>query len=158
VAGFLDGKTFAEDTMVIALGVTLTGEKVVLGFVETSTENAKVCTQFLEGLKARGLRSENGLLVIIDGGKGLHAGVEQAFGSAAAIQRCQWHKRENVLAYLGGTQQAVGLLQVRQDLFVLPDVVAAGEQVDALGQEKVGHRDPARRAVRAGWVRRVFAP
>ena len=92
--------------MVIALGVTLTGEKVVLGFVETSTENAKVCTQFLQGLKARGLRDEEGLLVIIDGGKGLHAGVEQAFGSAAAIQRCQWHKRENVLAYLGGAQQA----------------------------------------------------
>lgn len=107
VAVFLDGKTFADDTMVVALGVTLTGEKVVLGFVETSTENAKVCTQFLQGLKARGLRDEDGLLVIIDGGKGLHAGVEQAFGSAAAIQRCQWHKRENVLAYLGGPQQAV---------------------------------------------------
>jgi transposase-like protein len=74
--------------------------------VETSTENAKVCTQFLQGLKARGLRDDDGLLVIIDGGKGLHAGVEQAFGSAAAIQRCQWHKRENVLAYLSGTQQA----------------------------------------------------
>src|SRR5574340_1168507 len=103
---FRDGKTFAADTMVIALGVTVTGEKVVLGFVETSTENAKVCTLFLEGLKARGLRYEDGLLVIIDGGKGLHAGVEQAFGSAAAIQRCQWHKRENVVAYLAGSQQA----------------------------------------------------
>ena len=44
--------------------------------------------------------------MIIDGGKGLHAGAEQAFGNAAAIQRCQWHKRENVLAYLGGTHQA----------------------------------------------------
>jgi Transposase, Mutator family len=56
--------------MVVALGVTLTGEKVVLGCVETSTENAKVCTQFLQGLKTRGLRNEDGLLVIIDGGKG----------------------------------------------------------------------------------------
>ena len=106
VAVFLDGKTFADDTMVIALGVTLQGEKVVLGFVETSTENAKVCAQFLEGLKARGLNDADGLLVIIDGGKGLHAGVEQAFGRAAAIQRCQWHKRENVVAYLAGSQQA----------------------------------------------------
>lgn len=106
VALFLDGKTFAEDTMVIALGVTLTGEKVVLGFAETSTENATVCRKFLEGLTARGLRIADGLLVIIDGGKGLHAGVEQAFGRAAAIQRCQWHKRENVVAHLGGAQQA----------------------------------------------------
>jgi hypothetical protein len=66
VAVVLDGKTFADDTMVVALGVTLTGEKVVLGFVETSTENAKVCTQFLEGLKARGLRYEDGLLALLD--------------------------------------------------------------------------------------------
>jgi len=107
VAVFLDGKTFADDTLVIALGVTLTGEKVVLGFVQTSTENAKVCTEFLAGLKVRGLRDEDGLLVIIDGGKGLHAAVEKAFGGGAAIQRCQWHKRENVLAYLAGPQQAV---------------------------------------------------
>jgi transposase-like protein len=107
VALFLDGKTFADDTMVIALGVTLQGEKVVLGFVQTSTENAKVCTEFLEGLKARGLRDADGLLVILDGGKGLHAGVDKAFGRAAVLQRCQWHKRENVLAYLAGTQHAV---------------------------------------------------
>jgi len=61
----------------------------VLGFVETSTENAKVCTQFLEGSRRVGYATRDGLLVIIDGGKGLHAGVEPAFGSTAAIQRCQ---------------------------------------------------------------------
>ena len=38
----LDGKTFAEATMVIALGITMTGEKRFLGFVETDTENAQV--------------------------------------------------------------------------------------------------------------------
>ena len=103
---FLDGKTFAADTMVIALGVTVRGEKVVLGFVQTATENAKVCTAFLRGLQARGLRADDGLLVAIDGGKGLHAAVETALGSAAAIQRCQWHKRENVLAYLPRRQHA----------------------------------------------------
>jgi transposase-like protein len=107
VALFLDGKTFADDTLVIALGVTLQGEKVVLGFVQTSTENGKACAEFLDRLKARGLRYEDGLLVILDGGKGLHAAVEKAFGGAAAIQRCQWHKRENVLAYLAGSPQAV---------------------------------------------------
>lgn len=100
VALFLDGKTFAEDTMVVALGVTVGGEKVVLGFVQTATENATVCTAFLRGLVDRGLRTEDGLLVVIDGGKGLHRAVETAFGTAAAIQRCQWHKRENVIAHL----------------------------------------------------------
>ncbi|MBI3766933.1 MAG: transposase [Deltaproteobacteria bacterium] len=106
VARFLDGKTFAADTMVIALGVTVSGAKVVLGFVQTATENAKVCTAFLRSLEARGLRADDGLLVGIDGGKGLHAAVETVFGSAAAIQRCQWHKRENVLAYLPQSQHA----------------------------------------------------
>lgn len=106
VALFLDGKTFAEDTMVIALGVALGGEKVILGFVETGTENAKVCTEFLRGLVERGLRFEDGLLVVIDGGKGLHAAVENVFGEAASIQRCQWHKRENVVAYLPAAKQA----------------------------------------------------
>jgi transposase-like protein len=98
VAVFLDGKTFAADTMVAALGVTIKGEKVVLGFVQTGTENAKVCTEFLKQLVERGLRHEDGLLVVIDGGKGLHKAVETVFGAAAAIQRCQWHKRENVVA------------------------------------------------------------
>ena len=41
VAVVLDGKTFAEATMVIALGITLSGEKRFLGFVETDTENEK---------------------------------------------------------------------------------------------------------------------
>ena len=31
----LDGKTFAEATMVVALGITMTGDKRFLGFVET---------------------------------------------------------------------------------------------------------------------------
>jgi len=43
VALLLDGKTFAADAMVVALGITLTGEKVILGFVQTATENARVC-------------------------------------------------------------------------------------------------------------------
>ena len=35
----LDGKSFASDQVVIALGVTTTGEKRVLGLVQTATEN-----------------------------------------------------------------------------------------------------------------------
>jgi putative transposase len=100
VALLLDGKTFAQDRMVIALGVTLTGEKVVLGFVQTATENAPVCSAFLRSLVARGLRTTRGLLVVLDGAQGLRAAVTSVFGAQAAVQRCQWHKRENVVAYL----------------------------------------------------------
>ena len=100
VALLLDGKTFGEDEMVAAVGVTITGEKVLLGFVQTATENRKVCAAFLRQLVERGLRVDVGLLIVTDGAKGLHAAVREVFDVAAVLQRCQWHKRENVLQYL----------------------------------------------------------
>ncbi len=106
VALFLDGKTFADATLVIALGVTSRGEKRFLGFVETDTENEKVLTPFLRSLLERGLDVSEGLLVILDGAKGLRAAVNQAFKRRAVIQRCMWHKRENVISYLPKSEQA----------------------------------------------------
>jgi len=106
VALVLDGKTFAEDAMVIALGVTVSGDKVLLGFVQTATENERVCTAFLRGLLERGLRPDQGLLCVIDGAKGLRKALQTVFGTQALVQRCQWHKRENVVGYLPKTQQA----------------------------------------------------
>ena len=106
VAVFLDGKTFADATMVIALGITMTGEKCFLGFVETDTENATVLTPFLRSLVERGLDLSQGVLVILDGGKGLRTAVRKAFRNRALVQRCQWHKRENVVSYLARREQA----------------------------------------------------
>jgi transposase-like protein len=100
VAVFMDGKSFAENEMIIALGVTMEGRKTVLGMVESHTENHRVCREFLQGLKDRGLRDEHKLLFIIDGAKGLRKGIQEVFGQQALIQRCQWHKRENVVSYL----------------------------------------------------------
>jgi transposase-like protein len=105
VAMFLDGKTFADATMVVALGITVSGEKRFLGFVETDTENEKVLTLFLRSLVERGLDISQGLLVILDGGKGLRAAVKKAFRKRAVVQRCQWHKRENVVSYLSKSEQ-----------------------------------------------------
>ena len=106
VAMVLDGKTFADATMVIALGITISGEKRFLGFVETDTENAQVLTPFLRSLVERGLDVSQGVLVILDGGKGLRSAVRKAFRNRALVQRCQWHKRENVVRYLAKREQA----------------------------------------------------
>jgi len=97
---FIDGKSFADNQMIVALGVTIEGEKRILGMVESHTENQKVCQEFLQKLKDRGLCDKNKILFIIDGAKGLRKGILNVFGDQAFIQRCQWHKRENVLAYL----------------------------------------------------------
>ena len=102
---FLDGKTFAEDGMVIALGVTMKGDKVFLGFIQAETENTVVITSFLRGLKDRGLDLSDGALVVLDGAKGLRSGVLAVFKNQVLIQRCQWHKRENVIAHLPKTEQ-----------------------------------------------------
>lgn len=105
VGMLLDGKHFGDDEMVMALGVTISGEKVVLGFVQTATENQAVCTEFLRGLVARGLRYEQGLLVVMDGARGLRKAVRNVLGGQTAVQRCQWHKRENVVRYLPKSEQ-----------------------------------------------------
>ena len=102
----LDGKTFADATMVIALGITLSGEKRFLGFVETDTEHERVLTPFLRSLVERGLDVSPGTLVILAGGKGLRAAVRKAFRDRALVHRCQWHKREHVVSDLAKQEQA----------------------------------------------------
>ena len=106
VAIVLDGKTFAEATMVIALGITISGAKHFLGFVETDTENERVLTLCLRSLVERGLDLSQGLLVILDGSKGLRAAVRKTFRHRALVQRCQWHKRENVVSHLAKSELA----------------------------------------------------
>jgi transposase-like protein len=105
VAVFLDGKSFAEDQMVIAVGVSKDGHKHILGFVQTSSENERVISQFLGGLLDRGLDIGQGLLSVIDGSKGLRAALRKTFHGRVLIQRCQWHKRENVVSYLAKSEQ-----------------------------------------------------
>ena len=106
VALFLDGKSFAEEQIIIALGVTLDGRKIPLGFVQAATENERVCRRFLADLVDRGLQYEAGLLVVVDGGKGLYKSVMSVLKGHACVQRCQYHKRKNVASYLPKSEQA----------------------------------------------------
>jgi len=100
VALVIDGKYLSRDNIVIALGVTITGVKVPLGFIQTTTENSEAVKGLLKNLIERNFHFEEGLLTIIDGSKGLRKAVEETFGNLSLIQRCQWHKRENVVSYL----------------------------------------------------------
>ena len=149
VAVFLDGKTFADMTMVIAVGITLTGEKHVLGFVETGTENEKVLTPFLQSLCDRGLDRSQGLLVIIDGAKGLRAAVRQAFGASAVVQRCQWHKRENVVAHVPKGEQAT-LRQRLQRAYQRPTYAEAQTALHRLQTELEDRNQSAAQSLAEG--------
>ena len=131
---FLDGKTFAESTMVVALGVTLGGEKRFLGFVETDTESEKVLTPFLRTLLERGLDVSSGLLVVIDGSKGLRSAVTRAFRDRAVVQRCTWHKRENVVRYLPKKEQVTWRRRL-QRAYERPSYAEARAALEALHAE-----------------------
>jgi transposase-like protein len=134
VALILDGKVFGRDAMVIALGVTVQGRKIPLGFVQTGTENERVGREMLEGLRERGLRIDEGLLCIIDGAKGLRKAVYDVFGSKALVQRCQWHKRENVLSYLPKGMQ--GAMRRRlQEAYEEPSYEKAKEKLLKIRKE-----------------------
>jgi len=100
VALFVDGKEFSGQQMVIVLGVTDQGNKIPLGVIQTTTENARSIKGLFRDLINRGLQYEDEILIVIDGSKGLHKAVKDIFGHKALIQRCQWHKRENVVSYL----------------------------------------------------------
>ena len=105
VAFFMDGKSFERDQMVVALGITIEGKKVILGFVQTATENGRSIGLFLESLLARGLKIDHGLLAVTDGSKGLIKALKGTFAKRVVIQRCQWHKRENIVSHLAKQDQ-----------------------------------------------------
>ncbi len=149
VAVFLDGKTFADMTRVVAVGITLTGEKHVLGFVETGTEHESVLTPFLQELGERGLDHSPGLLVIIDGGKGLRAAVRQAFGASALVQRCQWHKRENVVRHLPKGEQATWRRRL-QRAYQRPTYAEAKAAVASLQRDLEARNQSAARSLAEG--------
>jgi transposase-like protein len=54
----------------------------------------------LRDLVDRGLSYDQGLLFVTDGARGLHKAVRETAGDRGLIQRCQWHKRENIVGYL----------------------------------------------------------
>lgn len=100
LAIFLDGVEYAGETMLVALGITETGEKKVLGLRQGASENAAVCTALLEELRERGLDTAQPILAVIDGSKALAAAVKRVWGEKAVVQRCQIHKRRNIEAHL----------------------------------------------------------
>ncbi len=104
---FIDAKRYAKDGIIVGLGVTIEGKKIVLGIEQVHSENGRAIEQWLDRLIERGLKFENGILFIIDGSKGIRKAIEHKFSHYALIQRCRWHKRENVVAYLDEAQQAV---------------------------------------------------
>ena len=104
---FIDGKRYARDGLLVALGVTIDGRKLILDIEHSHSENTRVTSQFIDRLIERGLVFEDGLLFIVDGSKGLIHAIENRLQEYAFIQRCQWHKQQNVTSYLSDSQKQI---------------------------------------------------
>jgi len=102
----LDGEHLAERCVVVALAITADGTKKPVGLWDGSTENKTVVGALLADLVARGLRYDDGLLVVVDGAKALSAAVREVFGATALIQRCTLHKRRNLADHLPDKEKA----------------------------------------------------
>ena len=129
----LDGKTFAGDQLVVALGVTATGEKRILGLVQTASENRRVLASFLRELGERGFPLDQPVLAVLDGAKGLRAAVREVFGDVP-VQRCQWHKRENVVSHLAKHEQPTWRRKL-QAAYAQPSYAAAKRALTRLHHE-----------------------
>jgi transposase-like protein len=96
----IDGIHLGDHLVLIALGIDHEGKKQVLGLREGDTENGQVARALLRDLVERGLDQDRARLFVIDGAKALTSAIVKIFGPLAKIQRCQIHKRRNILGHL----------------------------------------------------------
>jgi len=111
---FIDSKRYAKDGLLVALGVTMTGCKIVLGIEQIHSENSIAISQFLDKLIERGLKYDIGILFIVDGSKGIIKAIEEKFQEYGFIQRCTWHKEQNVISYLSKHQQEICKIELKR--------------------------------------------
>ena len=97
--------------VLVALGITREGKKEVIDFKLAAGESQGAWEGFLHDLYRRGLTGEGVELIVVDGGKGLLAGLDLVYGSIP-VQRCWAHKTRNVLNYVRKADQG----QVKKDL------------------------------------------
>ncbi len=124
----IDGIHFRDRVVLLALGIDAQGNKHVLGLREGSTEATRVVTSLLADLVERGLDADRIRLWVIDGGKALRKAIVQTFGERALIQRCQEHKRRNVLEHLPKDMHA-GVNRALRDAWSAGDAELAKRQL-----------------------------
>jgi putative transposase len=91
------GDTVEKVPVLVAIGVSEAGHRLVLGLQAGDKESASNWREFFKDLKRRGLQSQWVTLGIMDGLTGLEAVFKDEFRKAK-IQRCQVHVARNVLA------------------------------------------------------------
>ena len=145
----IDATPFAGQQMVAALGISQDGRKTILGIRQGATENATVVGELLGDLMNRGLDFAELRLYVLDGGKALHAAVKKYAGASAPIQRCQVHKRRNVLDHLTDEQKPLVAKKLNA-AYALEDYDAAQQALHTLHRELMDLNPSAARSLGEG--------
>jgi transposase-like protein len=145
----VDATPFEGQQMVAALGIAQDGRKLILGLRQGATENATVVGELFGDLMNRGLDFTEARLYVLDGGKALTAAVKKYAGESAAIQRCQVHKRRNVLDHLSDEQKPAVAKQLNA-AYALEDYTAAKQALDRLHRELMDLNPSAARSLSEG--------
>ncbi len=145
----IDATPFEGQQMVAALGIGQDGRKTILGIRQGATENATVVGELLGDLAHRGLDFTATRLYVLDGGKALHAAVKNHAGESALIQRCQVHKRRNVLDHLPEDQKSVVASKL-SIAYAMENYEAAKQALHGLHRELMDFNPSAARSLAEG--------
>jgi putative transposase len=145
----IDATPFEGQQMVAALGIAQDGRKMILGIRQGATENATVVGELLGDLVNRGLDFLEPRLYVLDGGKALSTAVKKYAGESAAIQRCQVHKRRNVLDHLTDEQKP-GVAKRLNAAYAQEDYTAAKQELNKLHRELMDLNPSAARSLGEG--------
>jgi putative transposase len=132
-----DGGSVQRRALYLALGVTLDGDRDVLGMWFQETEGAKFWMQVLNDLKTRGVRDI--LICCVDGLTGFPEAIEAIF-PATTVQTCVVHLIRASLRYVPRRERE----QVARDLkpiYTAVDADQAQTELEAF-DEKWGQRFP----------------
>ena len=148
-AVLIDGTPFKDRQMIVALGIGCDGRKTVLGLRQGATENTTVVGALLSDLLERGLDFSTPRLYVLDGGKALHTAVRRHAGEAAFIQRCQVHKKRNVVDHLPEEHKA-DVRRKLQNAYSMADYADAKRALEQLHYELMHLNPSAARSLEDG--------
>jgi putative transposase len=132
-----EGGTVQRRACYLALGVTVEGERDVLGMWFQQTEGAKFWMEVLSELKQRGVQDI--LICCVDGLKGFPEAIEAIFPNTV-VQTCIVHLIRHSLKYVPRRERE----QVARDLkpiYTATDADAAAQELERF-DEKWGRRFP----------------
>ena len=145
----IDGIHFRDRVILLVLGIDAQGNKHVLGLREGSSEATRVVASLLSDLIDRGLDAQRMRLWVIDGGKALRKAIVQTFGETALVQRCQEHKRRNILEHLPEDMHA-SVKRALKDAWSVSDAELARRQLNRLASSLQAKHPGAAASLREG--------